>query len=62
MAPRSETRQSSPEASARGRPRAILAAMGYNPYRRFRARPLDYALVAAAILAAVALVTWAIVG
>jgi hypothetical protein len=36
--------------------------MGYNPYRRFRARPSDYALVAVAVLVAVALLAWAFLG
>jgi len=33
--------------------------VGFNPYRRFRAKPADYALVAAAVLVALALVLWA---
>jgi hypothetical protein len=37
-------------------------AVGYNPYRRFRARPLDYVLVAVAVLVAAALVIWAFLG
>jgi hypothetical protein len=36
--------------------------MGFNPYRRFRARPLDYALVALCLVAAIALVVWAVAG
>jgi hypothetical protein len=40
----------------------ILMAVGYNPYRRFRARPADYVLVVVALLVAVLLVIWAIVG
>jgi hypothetical protein len=36
--------------------------VGYNPYRRFKARPTDYVLVALAILVAVALVIWALLG
>jgi hypothetical protein len=36
--------------------------VGLNPYRRFRARPLDYALVIAAIVVALALVVWAFLG
>jgi hypothetical protein len=36
--------------------------VGYNPYRRFRAGRVDYALVAVAVLVAVALVTWALLG
>ena len=37
----------------------ILAAVGFNPYRRFRARPVDYVLVVVALLAVLALVAWA---
>jgi hypothetical protein len=37
-----------------------LQAVGYNPYRRFKARPADYALVVIAIVVAVALVLWAL--
>jgi hypothetical protein len=36
--------------------------MGYNPYRRFRARPSDYVMVVAAVLAALGLVAWALWG
>jgi hypothetical protein len=36
--------------------------MGYNPYRRFRARPADYVLVVAAVVVALALVLWALLG
>jgi hypothetical protein len=36
--------------------------MGYNPYRRFRARPIDYVLVALCIAVAIALVVWAFAG
>lgn len=36
--------------------------MGYNPYRKFRAKPGDYALVAAAVLIAMLLVVWAFFG
>jgi hypothetical protein len=36
--------------------------VGYNPYRRFRARPVDYALVAVCLLVAVALLVWAVAG
>jgi hypothetical protein len=35
-------------------------AMGFNPHRKFRARPTDYVLVAAASLAALGLVVWAL--
>jgi len=36
--------------------------MGYNPYRKFNARPVDYVMVAVAMLVAISLVAWAIVG
>jgi hypothetical protein len=36
--------------------------MGFNPYRRFRARPTDYALVAAAIAVSALLVAWGVLG
>ena len=43
-------------------PRTILKVVGFNPYRRFRARTGDYVMVAAAIALAVALVIWAVFG
>jgi hypothetical protein len=42
--------------------RTILTTVGFNPYRRFKARPADYALVVAAVLVAVALVAWGVLG
>jgi hypothetical protein len=36
--------------------------VGYNPYRRFRARPTDYVLVVVCLLVAVGLVIWAMAG
>jgi hypothetical protein len=36
--------------------------VGYNPYRKFRAKPADYVLVAAALLIAILLVAWALLG
>jgi hypothetical protein len=36
--------------------------VGFNPYRKFRAKPADYALVAAAVLIAILLVAWAFLG
>jgi len=36
--------------------------VGFNPYRKFRARRSDYLLVASAIAVALALVVWAAVG
>lgn len=35
--------------------------MGFNPNRKYRARPADYALVVAALVLAAALVVWAFV-
>lgn len=34
--------------------------MGFNPYRKFRARPADYAMVIGAVALAVVLVAWAL--
>ncbi len=42
--------------------RTILTAVGFNPYRKFKARPADYALVVAAILVALALVAVGVLG
>jgi hypothetical protein len=36
--------------------------VGYNPYRRFRARPSDYVLVLVAIVVVLALVVWGFAG
>jgi hypothetical protein len=36
--------------------------MGYNPHRRFVARRADYVFVVAALVVAVALVAWALLG
>jgi hypothetical protein len=36
--------------------------MGLNPYRKFRARPADVALVVAALAVSAALLIWAIAG
>jgi hypothetical protein len=36
--------------------------VGLNPYRKFRAKPADYALVAAALLISFALLIWALAG
>jgi hypothetical protein len=42
--------------------RTILIDVGYNPYRKFSAKPGDYALVVAAVLIALAGLAWAILG
>ena len=47
--------------SASSRP-TILTAVGYNPYRKFKAKPADYVLVAAALLVSLALRIWAFAG
>lgn len=36
--------------------------MGYNPYRKYRAKPADYVAVTAALVIAAALVVWAFFG
>jgi hypothetical protein len=36
--------------------------VGYNPYRKFKAKPADYVLVAAALLVSLALLIWAFAG
>jgi hypothetical protein len=40
----------------------ILTAVGFNPYQKFKAKPADYALVAAALLVSLALLIWAFAG
>lgn len=34
--------------------------MGYNPHRKFRARPADYVILATGMVVAGALVVWAL--
>lgn len=36
--------------------------MGFNPYRKFVAKPADYLMVIAAVLAVVGLLLWAMLG
>lgn len=36
--------------------------MGYNPNRKFTAKPLDYVLVAVCVGIAIALLIWALAG
>jgi hypothetical protein len=36
--------------------------MGFNPHRQHRRSPLDYVMVAAALLVCLALVVWAFLG
>ncbi len=38
------------------------AVVGFNPYRKFKAKPSDYVFVVAGVLVAVALVGWAFFG
>ncbi len=39
-----------------------MSYMGFNPYRKFRARRADYVFVVAAAIAIIALVAWAFTG
>jgi hypothetical protein len=36
--------------------------MGFNPYRKFRAKPADYVFVIAGVITSLALVAWAFLG
>lgn len=36
--------------------------MGFNPYRKFVAKPADYVMVIAAVVAVAALLAWALLG
>jgi len=36
--------------------------VGFNPYRKFRAKPSDYLFVGAGVVVSVALVMWAFFG
>ncbi|MEY2583556.1 MAG: hypothetical protein QOE09_3405 [Ilumatobacteraceae bacterium] len=36
--------------------------MGFNPYRKFVAKPADYLFVVVAVLAAIGLLAWAFLG
>ncbi len=36
--------------------------MGFNPYRKFVAKPADYLMVVVAVLAVVGLLLWALLG
>lgn len=40
----------------------LTGRVGYNPYRRFRAKPGDYVLVVAAVAVAALLVLWGVFG
>ena len=40
----------------------MLTGVGFNPYRKFKAKPADYLLVSASTLVAVGLVVWAFFG
>ena len=37
-------------------------AMGFNPYRKFVAKPADYLMVAVAVVVVVGLLLWAVLG
>ena len=43
-------------------PRTILTGVGFNPYRRFRARPADYVMVGAVLVIALVLLAWGVFG
>jgi len=51
-------------AARRGSPSILgdTEAVGFNPYRRFKAKPFDYVLVASCIAIAIALLIWALAG
>jgi len=36
--------------------------VGYNPYRKFRARPFDYVLLTVVFLVGIVLLAWALIG
>jgi len=36
--------------------------MGFNPHRKYRASPTDYALVVSALVISIALLVWALAG
>jgi hypothetical protein len=40
----------------------ILRRMGFNPYRKFVAKPADYVFVIAAAVAVIGLLAWAFLG
>ena len=42
--------------------RSRMGTMGYNPYRKYRAGTLDYALLALVFVIAIGLVAWALLG
>jgi hypothetical protein len=42
--------------------RCDTGAMGFNPYRKFVAKPADYVLVGVAVLAVIGLLAWAFLG
>ena len=39
-----------------------MGTMGYNPYRKYRARPADYVLLALVFVIAIGLLAWAVIG
>jgi hypothetical protein len=43
-------------------PRSRMDAMGYNPYRKYRARPTDYVLLALVFVIASGRLAWAVIG
>ncbi len=43
-------------------PLGDTGGVGFNPHRQHRRSPLDYVLVAAALVICLGLVTWAVIG
>jgi hypothetical protein len=39
-----------------------MGTMGYNPYRKYRARPTDYVLLVVVFAVAIGLLAWALSG
>jgi hypothetical protein len=39
-----------------------MGTMGYNPYRKFRARPTDYVLLTLVFVILIGLLIWALLG
>ena len=37
-----------------------MGTMGFNPYRKYRARPLDYVLLSVVFLIGIVLLAWAL--
>ena len=42
--------------------RSRMGTMGFNPYRKYHARPADYVLLATVFVIAIGLLVWALAG